>query len=193
MKKLLVVIFGFLFFAACDPGSDEPDPYAYKSFIFDYVSVNNIKLLGDIQLFDHVNLDSAQMERIEAAFSDTTFPVEMTVNMTMANPNKVSASLVEYNYRLYADSLPIANAKNSQYIQVEANSSTALPATLKFDLKKTPTALSNDDLQKIVYGMIRKTQEAVSFKFQIQSTIKINKAFLQDPTSTSLLFSYQKQ
>ncbi|TAD98390.1 MAG: hypothetical protein EAZ97_10950 [Bacteroidetes bacterium] len=106
---------------------------------FKLASIGNISAAG-ISLQNITNLSSLNImdaAKIAAAFSQNTFPMRLTANIDVKNPNPEKAGLTRMDWILVIDNMEVLNGNVDQKVEVEPNGGTSsIPLSVEMDLKK---------------------------------------------------------
>ncbi|MEI6694875.1 MAG: LEA type 2 family protein [Bacteroidota bacterium] len=148
MNKVKIILLSLVvILSSCDVLKEASSLYNFTKCDFRLNNVENVRLAGvnvqkaqklsDLSLFDAAKLT--------AAVATHHFPLDVTLNIEVKNPNTQKATMNGMEWILLIDDIEMTRGKLDQRIEVMPNNqSTIMPLTLSVDLDKVLTGKSAD-------------------------------------------------
>jgi len=150
MNKVKVIILSLVvFLSSCDVLKEVSSMYNFVKCDFRLNNVTNVRLAGvDVQKVQkRSELSIMDIAKLTRAYATNQFPLDLTLNVEVRNPNKEKAVMNGMEWILLIDDIEMTRGKLDRRIEVLPNNqSTIMPLTLSVDLQKVLTGKSSDAL-----------------------------------------------
>lgn len=131
------------------------------------VNVSNQKSLADLSLGDAAKLAMAA--------GSPQFPLNLTMNIEVRNPNSTAAGLSKIDWILLIDDIEMCNGILNKTVTIPANNGIAsIPLTVQSDLKKVLTGKNAETLINFGMNLSGNGTEPTRFTLKLKPTIMIS-------------------
>ncbi len=150
---------------------------------FDYNSVSDVTLCGINTGMKKGLTDFGLQDglKIANAFATKSFPLSLSVNVDVKNPNTSTARLDGFEYILWIDDMRMTAGSMTKQISLAANQKTVMPVVLSFDLYELFSKESKDKLVTLACGLAGTDKAKSRVKLSIKPYFTIGNTMMRYP------------
>lgn len=186
IKTLVAAAMAFCF-VGCGTVKQMQGAYNFVNCEYEYNSLSNLSIAG-IDVTDGVS--PLQVPRIVAVLSGKaeSVPLEMTVNLDIANPNSTAAIMNGLQYVLNIDGIDFTSGKIDRPLNIPAGSKQTVPLRVGVDLKTLLTGDTADATVKAVKNIVGVGDEASVVTVKLKPTFKVGDRMVESSSDIPVRF-----
>jgi len=150
---------------------------------FDYNSVSDVSLCGintgTKSSLKEFNVTDAL--KIANAFMSKSFPLSLSVNVDVRNPNTNTARLDGFEYILWIDDMKITDGSMTKQIVLGANEKTVMPVVFGIDLYELLSKEGKDKLVSLACGLACTDKAKSRVKLSIKPYFTVGNTMIRYP------------
>ena len=189
MKKIIALLSLTLIMYSCDVAQSVLGTYSLTQCEYKYNSISGLSL-GGVNLSSNNVASSALALATLFTGSNSTMPLQFTLNLDVKNPGVQTALLNGLQYVLEIDGIQMTTGSVDSKLQVASGATSQLPINLNFDLKQAMSGKSADAIKNLAFNFAGIGSEATKVTFKLKPALSIGGQQLQSPAYIPVSFTY---
>lgn len=188
-KQLLILLTVLFCLSGCDVAKQVGGAYTMTQCKYEYQSISNLNLAG-MDLSKGLSL--AYIPQITSVLTGkaSSVPLNLTLNLNVANPNPSAALLNGLQYILSIDDVQFTTGTLNQSLNIPAGGSQALPLQIGVDLATLLTGDSKDAVQNIAKNFLGMSDKKSNVTLQLKPSFMIGGQAIASPVYIPVSFSF---
>jgi hypothetical protein len=174
-KAEIVFLVLSLIVSACSVLQQTSEIKTFAKCEFRIESARNMKLAGVNIQDKHSMSDLSFMEvtKIGSVLAGGTLPLTFDLNVQIKNPNPGTAAMNKLDWILTIDNIEMTRGILNQRVEIQANTVSAFPVAMTFDLMKSVNGKSGDALINFAFNLSGTGNRPTRIKLKAKPTIMI--------------------
>lgn len=197
VKKTITLFICTLILLSCDVAKQASGIVNMTQCKYDYKSIEQISLAGvNLQNVSNISsLNPISAANLLAAFSSSSgsLPLNFTLNLNVTNNNKQTASFSGLAYILEIDGHEMTQGALNQAFSVNGGSSSVLPISMSFDLKKVLSGQSMDSVKNLAFNFAGIGSGKSDVTLRVKPTFKVGSQVINSPQYIPINFTLNAQ
>lgn len=160
-----------------------------KDCTYEYKTVSDIRFLK-LKAQDVATISGAATIGKALLGKSETAPLDMVVHIGVTNPNKGTAALERLYYKVYLDTVQVAEGQTTQSLIVSPGQTVDLPLQLSIDLKDVLKSEKRGVVGKAIKNVIGLGDEASKIRVDIKPIFKVGNGVMTAPMYIPVTFYY---
>lgn len=180
IKKAIIIVFVALGLSSCEVltqiANSAAEMYNFTNCTFDFKDVNKIQMLGfDLSRgMDKSDLNVSQLLQLTNALLNKSLPVSFNVNLDVANPNSIAASMAKMDYIVSLNGKEVISTTMNQSVSVPGNSNSVVTIPITTDLFKLFNEETGDAIVNLAFKLAGAQSDPVNVGIKVKPYISIN-------------------
>lgn len=183
-KLLLIPAFTFFFLlSGCGVLQQLNEAQNFAKCEFKLATVNDIKVAGiNFQKVDSKSdLALTALPKIVNAFSSNSFPLTLTLNLDVKNPNTTAAAMNNLDWILLIDDIQMVTGAVNERVDVPASGQSTFPIKIEVDLKQALSGKSFDSMLNFAFNLAGEGNKPTRFMLKAKPSINVGSYNLKYP------------